>query len=170
MAVGKLIQVNTTTVSNVANFSLTGIDSDNTYVVVLNNLFMVSDGARPRLRFTVSGSADTSSNYDYSGRDAYSNQSFYIQNGSSQSYYNGFSLGTDNTESLNAIYHLYNFNSSSEYSFISYETVSTNSAGESATRYGGMVLQVNQSCDGLQWHSSSNNISNATATLYKVVL
>jgi len=169
MAVGKLIQVNTTTVSNVSNFSLTGIDSDNNYIVVLNNLYMITDGARPRLRFTVSGTPDTSANYDYSGKDAYSNTAYTFVAETSATYFNGFAIGTNNTECISAIYNLYNFNSSSEYSFISYETVSTNNAGASAHRYGGMVLQVAQSCDGLNWHSSTNNISNATATLYKVV-
>lgn len=169
MALGKLIQVNTTTVSNVPNFSLTGIDSDNNYIVVLNNLYMNTDGARPRLRFTASGTPDTSANYDYSGKDAYSNTSFSNIGASSATYWNGFAIGTNNTECISVIYNLYNFNSSSEYSFISYETVSTNNAGWSAHRYGGIVLQVAQSCDGLNWHSSTGNIANATATLYKVI-
>jgi hypothetical protein len=166
---GKLVQVATTSVTNVSNFSITGIDDDSVYMVTLNDLYMNTDGARPRLRFTVSGTPDTSANYDYANKDMYANTTFSNNAGANQTYYNGFSLGTDNTEGLRAVYYLYNFNNSSEYSFITFEEIATNNAGANAGRMGGMVLTVAQSCDGLNWHSSLNNINNATATLYKVL-
>ena len=168
---GKLVQVATTSVSNVSNFSITGITTDDVYLITLNDLYMTSDGARPRLRFTKSSdnSADTTSNYDYANKDMYANQSFTNNANTNQTYYNGFSTGTDNTEGLRAIYYCYNFNSSSEYSFITYEEFATNNASENAGRMGGMVLTVQQSTNGFNWHSSTGNISNATATLYRVV-
>ena len=168
---GKLVQVATTSVSNVSTFSITGIDTDDVYLITLNDLYMNTDGARPRLRFTKSSdsSADTSSNYDYANKDMYANASFSNNANTNQSYYNGFSTGTDNTEGLRGIYYCYNFNNSSEYSFITYEEFATNNAGANAGRIGGMVLTVAQSTNGFQWHSSSNNIANATATLYKVL-
>ena len=168
---GQLIQVATTSISNVSNFSITGIDTDDVYLITLNNLYMNTDGARPRLRFTKSSdsSADTTANYDYANKDMYATTTFSNNAGANTTYYNGFSLGTDNTEGLRAIYYCYNFNNSSEYSFITYEEIATNNAGANAGRIGGMVLTVAQSCNGLNWHSSTNNIANATATLYKVV-
>jgi len=166
-----LVQVTTSSISNASTFSITGIDTDDVYLITLNDLYMNSDGARPRLRFTKSSdsSADDSSNYDYANLDMYATTSFSNNANTNQSYYNGFSTGTDNTEGLRAIYYCYNFNNSSEYSFITYEELATNNAGANAGRNGGMVLTVNQSTNGLHWHSSSNNIKNATATLYKVV-
>jgi len=169
MSIGKLIQVNTTTVNNVSNFSITGIDDDSVYVVTLNDLYLDTDGRRARLRFTDTGTPDSSANYYYALQDMYTNQAISNNYAASQTYYNGFSIGTDNTEGLRGVYYLYNFNSSSEYSFITISEFSTNSAGEHAGRFGGMHLQTAKSCDGLNWHSSLGNISNATATLYKVI-
>ena len=167
-----LVQVgDSVSVSNVSTFSITGIDTDDVYLITLNNLYMISDGARPRLRFTKSSdsSADDSSNYDYANKDMYANKSFTNNSNENQTYFNGFETGTDNTEGLRAIYYCYNFNSSSEYSFITFEEFATNNASENAGRMGGMVLTVGQSCNGFNWHSSTGNISNATATLYRVV-
>ncbi len=166
-----LVQVATTSVSNVSTFSITGIDDDSVYKLVLHELYMNSDGARPRMRFTKSSdsSADTSSNYDGKTMDQYMNQSFSDNNFTNSDYYNGFSTGTTNTESLMGVYYVYNFNDSSEYSFITIEEVATNNAGQYAGRIGGMCLTVNQATNGFMWHSSSNNIANAKATLYKVV-
>jgi hypothetical protein len=166
-----LVQVATTSVSNVSNFSITGITTDDVYLITLNDLYMTTDGARPRLRFTKSSdsSADTTFNYALGRIDMYTNQAFYKSGGQNLSYYNGFSTGTDNTEGLRAIYYCYNFNSSSEYSFITFEEFATNNASENAGRIGGMVLKVQQSTNGFNWHSSTGNISNATATLYRVV-
>jgi len=166
-----LVQVATTSVSNVSNFSITGITTDDVYLITLNDLYMTTDGARPRLRFTKSSdsSADTTFNYDLASIAMYTNQAFYKSAGQNISYYNGFATGTDNTEGLRAIYYCYNFNSSSEYSFITYEEFATNNASENAGRIGSMVLKVQQSTNGFNWHSSTGNISNATATLYRVV-
>ena len=64
-----LVQVTTTNVtSNVASVSLTGIDDDSNYIVLANNIFFDSNDDM-RIRFTVSGSADTSSNYDNANPD-----------------------------------------------------------------------------------------------------
>ena len=166
-----LVQVATTSVSDVSTFSITGIDTDNVYKLVLHELYMIADGARPRMRFTKSSdsSADTSSNYDSRTMDQYTNQSFYDSGTVNSDYYNGFSIGTTNTESLMGVYYIYNFNNSSEYSFITIEEFTCNNSGEYAGRIGGACLTVNQATNGFMWHSSSGNIANAKATLYKVV-
>lgn len=166
-----LIQVSTTSVSNVSTFSITGIDDNSIYKLVLHELYMNSDGARPRMRFTKSSdsSADSSSNYDGKTMDQYMNQSFSDNNFTNSDYYNGFSTGTTDVESLMGVYYVYNFNDANEYSFITIEEVATNNAGEYAGRIGGMALTVNQATNGFIWHSSSNNIANAKATLYKVL-
>ena len=164
-----LLQVATNTVSSaVASVTLTGIDSDDVYMVAYSNAFMSSDGARLRVRFTVGGSADTSSNYDSARKDMYANQSFYNSSGANGTYLNGFSLGTTNPESSKGLYYLYNFNDSSEYSFVTIELQETNNAGENAGLVGGAVLTVAQSTDGIQFYASTGNIASGTFTLYKV--
>ena len=162
--------VNTVTISNSATLTLTGIDSNDVYMVTLNNLYMNTSGARPRLRFTKASddSADDSSNYDYANPDMYAGQAFYYNKGANTSYYNGFSIGTGDSQSLRGVYFLYNFYDSSEFSYLTYEECTTNDAGEYATRPGGLVLTVAQSCNGMQWHSNNNNIASGTATLYRL--
>ena len=164
-----LLQVATNTVSSaVSSVTLTGIDSDDVYMVAYSNAFMSSDGARLRVRFTVGGSADTSSNYDSARKDMYANQSFYNSSGANGTYLNGFSLGTTNPESSKGLYYLYNFNDSSEYSFVTIELQETNNAGENAGLVGGAVLTVAQATDGIQFYASTGNIASGTFTLYKV--
>ena len=75
-----LVQVTTTNVtSNVASVSLTGIDDDSNYIVLANNIFFDSNDDM-RIRFTVSGSADTSSNYDYAYKSIQAGTSFANNN------------------------------------------------------------------------------------------
>jgi len=62
---GQLIQVATNTVSSpVSSVTLTGIDSDDVYMVAYNNLTTDTDDNRVSLRFTHSGTPQTSTNYD----------------------------------------------------------------------------------------------------------
>ena len=62
---GSLILVDSETASSSASISLTGIDSTyDVYQVVISNLECATDVQDVFLRFTVSGSADSSSNYE----------------------------------------------------------------------------------------------------------
>ena len=60
---GKLVQVATETVTSaVASVTLTGIDSDDVYMVAFNNVTRDSGSGHILLRVTVSGTADTTAN------------------------------------------------------------------------------------------------------------
>ena len=63
---GKLVQVATETVTSaVASVTLTGIDSDDVYMLAFNNLVQVNDNTDVSIRFIDSGgSAITDSDYD----------------------------------------------------------------------------------------------------------
>ena len=65
--------------------------------------------------------------------------------------------------------YLYNFNNSSEYSFITMENVNRNQGGALKGRQGGAVLTETQATDGVQFFMSSGNIASGTFTLFKVV-
>ena len=167
---GQLVQVATNTVTSaVSSVTLTGIDSDDVYMVAYSNAFMSSDGARLRVRFTVSGSADTSSNYDGARKDMYANQSFFNATTTNGAFLNGFALGTTNPESSKGLYYLYNFNNSTEYSFVTIELQETNNAGENAGLIGGAVLTVAQATDGIQFFASTGNIASGVFSLFRVV-
>jgi len=136
------------------------------YVVQYFNVFMSSDGANNRIRFTVSGSADTSANYDRATKQMYTNQGFSNSSATNQTFITSLNLGTTQDESDNGTLYLFNFNNASEYSFITQEQIQTNNASEIAGNMGGAVLTVAQACDGIQFSASTGNIASGTFTLY----
>ena len=165
-----LLQVATNTVTSaVSSVSLVGINSDDIYMVAYSNVFMSSSGAQNRIRFTVSGSADTSSNYDRASKQMYTNQNYFNGFGSNQSHISSLGLGTTSARPDLGLLYLYSFNNSSEFNFITREQVQTNTGDEVAGIMGGAVLTVAQACDGIQFFASTGNIASGTFTLYKVI-
>ena len=60
-----LVQVSTNTVTSaVASVTLTGIDTDDVYMLAYNDWRTDTDAPQCRLRVTKSGSADVTANYD----------------------------------------------------------------------------------------------------------
>ena len=145
---------------------------DNTYNVYLlqySNVFMSNDGSSTRIRFTVSGSPDTSSNYDNARKNLYTNQASY--NGSNQniSYMPNLAAGTTNQESQQGNIYLFNFSNSSEYSFATLELVGGRETPEYYGVEGGFCLTVAQATDGVQFYTTSGNIAGGTFKLYGLV-
>jgi hypothetical protein len=165
-----LVQVSTNTVTSaVASVTLTGIDSDDVYVVMFNNVIPVSDAQKLTVKFTVSGTADSSANYDHAQKVVRSGSSFGNQSNTNQTSINSLDQGgTGTQESLQGIHYLYNFNNASEYSFMTYEGTARSSIAELNARQGGGVLTETQSTDGVQYSFASGNIASGTFTLYKV--
>jgi len=168
---GKLVQVATETVTSaVASVTLTGIDSDDVYMCAISNVGGSVDNQAVRSRFTVSGTADSSANYDRAQKVLRSNTTFSNSSGTGNpATYNFTSSGTGTQEVANAIYFMYNFNNASEYSFCTWEIVERDSSGNCNGSQGGGVLTVAQACDGIQFFMNSGNIASGTFTLYKVV-
>ena len=153
-----LVQVTHNSYTNDSTVTSLGIDSNDVYMIVLNDLYMANNEARPRLRFTKS--SDNSA-------DRYSNQVSNVSN-TGAAYWNGFSTGTTKLLGLRGIYYLYNFNNASKYSYVEYNEIAYNYAGENALRKGGLCFTANTQHNGFQWHSSSGNIANAQVTLYRI--
>ena len=168
---GKLVQVATNTVTSaVASVTLTGIDSDDVYLIAVNNATPSVDTNELRMRFTVSGTAQTTSNYDWSVKRLRSSTTFTNDSDTNQTGTRALdNVGNGTGENSNAIYYLYNFNSSSEYSFATME-VSAHNGSENRGFQGGTVYTVAETHDGVQFYNhQGNNISSGTFTLYKVV-
>ena len=170
---GKLLQVATSTVSSpVASVTLTGIDSDDVYMVTYNGVYPETADNAIVMRFTTSGTADTSSNY--------SNSFERIRTGTDNSsananidyhhttYNNGDSAGD---ETQNWIAYLYNFNNSSGHSYFTSNSVGWYAQTTEALvgAQGGGTQTKNQACDGVQFYAYSGNIRAGTFTLYKVI-
>ena len=168
---GKLVQVATNTVTSaVASVTLTGIDSDDVYMVAFQNIAGSTDSQAVRTRFTVSGTADSSANYDVAQKVLRANTTFSNSSGTNDTRTANFVVGgTATQEVANGIYYCYNFNNSSEYSFCTWELVQRDASGNLAGSQGGGVLTVAQATDGIQFFYESGNIASGTFTLYKVV-
>jgi hypothetical protein len=169
---GKLVQVATNTVTSpTATVTLTGINSDDVYMVTYSGATPTTDDKNLYMRFTVSGTADSSANYDIAQKilkvdSAFSNFSATNQTSLIISY----GVGSATGENANSIFYLYNFNNSSEYSFITIEPVYTALDNNAEGHTGGAVLTVAQACDGVQFFlESSDTFEAGTFTLYKVL-
>ena len=167
---GQLIQVDTETVTSaVASVTLTGIDSDDVYMVAISNVQPVTNASTLRMRFTVSGTADTSANYDRATKELRADTTFNNSYQVNQDGFNFIANGTSTSNTHNSIMYLYNFNNSSEYSFATFEESSFLYQTTVRGRTGGGVLTETQATDGVNYFYSSGNIASGTFTLYKVV-
>jgi hypothetical protein len=169
---GKLVQVATETVSSpVSSVTLTGIDSDDVYQLVLNNVAPASDNVYLRIRFTESGTPNSTSNYDYAMKYMQSGGAFLNLAGTNGDRVNitSHTNGTGTSETTNGIFSIYNANNSSEYTFMTTENSNVDSSNASYGSPGGFVFTVSSSVDGVSLFYSTGNIASGTFTLYRVV-
>ena len=168
---GKLVQVATNTVTSaVASVTLTGIDSDDVYMVAYNNWNAVNDNVTGLIRVTQSGIANTTANYDIATKNLDASTTFGNNAVTNRTYFDVTNSGTATGEIANAILYLYNFNSTTEYPFLTIESTLRNSSAKLKGHQGGMVFTgAGTAKDGVQFFMSSGNIASGTFTLYKVV-
>lgn len=148
----------------------TSIDSTyDVYMVRYNNVQPVTDATNLRVRFTVSGTADNSSNYDRAFKRLLANTTFSNISSTNQDHLrmSGGNTGTGTSETNNGIVYLFNFNNASEYSFVTSEEQNWGADTVLRGNQGGGVLTVAQACDGIEFFFLSGNIdTGATFTLY----
>ena len=169
---GQLVQVATNTVSSaVASVTLTGIDSDDVYMVAISGVKPATDSYPLYLRFTESGTANSTSNYDFAYKDLRADTSFSNNGTANFSLIDlSFATGNDTGENFNAILYIYNANNSSEYTFCTFENNFMVSTPVFRGRQGGGVFTVTSAVNGVHFFfGSSKNTSAGTFTLYKVV-
>ena len=165
-----LVQVDTETVTSaVASVTLTGIDSDDVYMVAVSGLSPATSQVL-RGRFTESGTENTTANYDFSAKGLKTSASFENNTGSNYSYIpiSDSYVNASTAKNFNAIFYIFNASNASEYTFITFET--TQYAGaELYGNQGGGVFTVTSSVDGIYFYISGINIDSGIFTLYKVV-
>ena len=167
---GKLVQVATTTVTSpVSSVTLTGINTDDVYMLAYSGMTCSVDTQQNVFRVTKSGTPDTTLNYDYTYKILYAGTTFGNSYASNQNAVTSTFQGTGTGEATNGILYLYNFNSSSEYSFATIEDVSLNFVPYGECRQGGFVHTVASASDGIHLFMGSGNITGGTFTLYKVL-
>tara|TARA_R100000742_G_C4185548_1_gene19285 strand:+ start:37 stop:552 length:516 start_codon:yes stop_codon:yes gene_type:complete len=169
---GQLVQVDTETVtSSTATVTLTGIDSDDVYMVAVNNVTLNISGSGFYVRVTTSGTADSDSEYDIAYKQLRAGGSFANTNNTNGNLWDLTTQYVATGVSNNGIFYLYNFNNSSEYSFITNETAFFWSGTNQLTgNQGGAVHTVAEANDGIHFVSDSGRtFESGTFTLYKVI-
>ena len=165
---GSLIKLEEVTVSSaVASVTLTGIDSTyDVYMVRYNNWNAVNDNVTGYMRLTASGTANTTSNYDFAAKNLDATATFGNATATNQDKFDIVNSGTGTGEIANSIIYLYNFNNASEYSFMTIESTLRNSSAKLKGHQGGGVLTVTEANDGVEFFFSSGNISSGSFVLY----
>ena len=178
---GSLIKIDEFTVSSaVASVTIgggssgssglnTSIDSTyDVYKLVVSSLKPVTDAVSVQMRFTASGTPDTSSNYDRAFRNYRADTSFGDIYNTNQTYISAHGTGTETSgqEMINYVFYLFNFNNASEYSFCTMEASIINDGGNLRGFNGGAVLTVAQATDGVNYSFTSGNIASGKFKLY----
>ena len=167
---GQLVQVATETVTSaVAQVDLVGINSDDVYVVYASGI-TTDSLCQLYKRVLVSSSPDTTSNYDRTNLIIRADTTFNKLSSTNQDHWETQITGfTATNNGLNFVYHLFNFNNSSEYSFITFEGVNVGHNALSSGGVGGAVHTVAQSCNGIRFYPSTGNIASGTFSLFRIV-
>ena len=169
-----LLQVATTTVSGTpTTVQILGTTTtDAVYLVAMNNVRPTTDDKDLFCRVTTSGTADSSSEYDYAYKQLRADTTFANTVGANESSWRlEYAIGNvAGEEMFNGLMYLYNFNNSSEYSYMTLEGSNRLQGQNLLGETGGGVQTEAQSCNGLEffWESSST-FASGTFTLYKVV-
>ena len=168
---GSLVKIDEEIVSSaVASVTLTGIDSTfDVYMVRFNNVFTSADDDM-QIRVTTSGTADSDSEYDIASKDLKTSGAFGNTSGTNLTQWDfSAGIGTSGTNSHNGIMYLFNFNNSSEYSFVTMEnaTMRNDATDELFGFQGSGVHTVAETNDGINFFLvNGNNISGGTFKLY----
>ena len=165
-----LVQVATNTVtSGVAQVDLVGTTSDDVYMITFSGVNVTPDQDLFS-RVLKSSSADTTTNYDGADKTLRNDTTFGNSSYSNDNHFVLDYLGDDVSEMGNSILHLFNFNSSSEYSFLTIENCAVDNASPVLKgRQGGQVHTVASASNGMRFYVNSGTITAGTFTLYKVI-
>ena len=169
---GKLVQVATTTVTSAtASVTLTGISDDSVYVLTLNDVAPSSDNYYLRVKFTESGTPNSTSNYDYAMKFMQTGGAFLNLAGTNSAGVNitNHTNGTGTSETTNGIFNIYNANNSAEYTFMTTESSNVDSSNDHYGSPGGLVFTSSSEVDGVYLYYTTGNIASGTFSLFKVV-
>ena len=165
---GKLIYVNKAVADGTSTtLSVTGINSEDLYMVIGYNIFGATNTASIYTRVTKGGVQDSTANYDYAQQIMDVGYAFAYVNNTNQTVVENFSnMSNDPGKFMSCIYYLKNFNSATDYSFFSNASL----LPSPRTWYGSGVHKVNSASDGIGIFPNVGNVgSGSTLVLYKVL-
>ena len=169
---GQLVQVNHSIVSTaVSSVKLTGIDSDNPYVVAITNLSPATINADVIFRLTEGGTASSDSDYDESAKQPRSDTTFTDLADANRGFFGlSGSLNTTEGKGFNAIIKIYNANNSSEHTYVTIETCYIAEDGSTFLGIqGGGVYTQTTAVDGFEitMEGPTSNIKSGTFVMYE---
>jgi len=168
-----LEQVSTYTVtSSVNSFPLTGIDSDDVYVLFFTNVNFGTDARDISLRVLEGGVANDSSNYDQANKSLRSDTTFSNTVAVGANYYDVTSaIGNDTGEACHGIIYIYNAYDSSEFTLFSLEQVQLSHTNLLIGKQGGAVFKSASQVNGIQILGAigSSAFAKGTFTLYRCI-
>ena len=165
---GQLVQVATNTISSaVSSVTLTGIDDDSVYLFTWVGVTCASDVNQNQIRITKSGTAQSDSEYDFASKQLFASTSFVDNGQVNQTSFIDLYIGNNTGEMANGLMYLYNFNNSSEFSFVTREQVSLSHVAQTQGVMGGGVHTVASASDGVNYFMASGNLTGGTFTLYR---
>ena len=168
---GKLVQVATETVTSaVSTVELSGINTDDVYMVTFHNVRPTVDNTIIQARIIKSDdTADSTANYDRAVKALRADTTFTNVSSVNQTAFDVEQLGTGTGEATNGIMYLYNFNNASEYNFVTSEMANYQATPILIGGQGGFIHTIEQASKGLQFFIASNTIASGVFTMYKVI-
>lgn len=166
----KLIQVNKVVADNTsAQLNVTGIDTDDTYFVVMENIKPATTQAVLG-RVLKSSSQDSTANYDYAYKNLKAYSAFSDTYFNNDSKVNFGTVGLEDNRGLNGVLALYNFNNPNEYSTIQQKTHQLISGTSLYSQVGGTTHTVSSASNGFSVYVGTNNLATGTLILYREVV
>ena len=170
---GSLIKIDEEIVTSaVASVSLGGSDWDSSYDVYMvrfSNVLGTSEPTNFSYRMTESGTANSTSNYDFAFKELKASSGFSNRSSTNQNrvFFNQSSGSTATEDTQQGILYIFNANNSGEYTFTTFETVFGNASGGALQgSQGGGVFTVTSAVDGIQFFQDSGNIASGQFVLY----
>jgi len=165
-----LVQVATSTLTSQATtMDIIGIDSDDVYLLTINNIKAENGNARLELRVLESGTANNTSNYDKADKFL-STSSFSNNYATNQNKMNIFA-NQPTSNYTSAILYIYNAYNSSEFTYFTFDQTGWDNGNILGGRQGGGVFTSASQVNGVRilfGNVNSDILSGATMTLYKV--
>jgi len=169
-------QVKSTTVTSaVSSVIMDGISTDHVHILIGKGITINTDTNYLHTRFTkvVSGASQpqTAAQYDFANLILKPDAAFesFKYPDRTEMYFANSPMGASAGESHSFVYYLFNFNNSSQYSYITVEdnvfnsTSSTSHGSQGAMQYG-----VAEAHNGIVITGDATTITGGTLTLYKI--
>jgi hypothetical protein len=166
-----LVQVATNTVTSaVSSITFPNIDTDDVYMLTGANIECSTTDGYIQLRFTESGTPNTSANYDGAFKLIRAYNTFLDRTNVNSTHIELTRLAQGSgANTSNFIVYIYNANNSSEFTFINNEAVALTTSASTEGSAGGSVFTSASEVDGVNLFFNTGNIAGGTFTLYRCI-